>query len=80
MSDEDVVTIVLDARKERAGIIRELVDLLERFPGDAEVFVNLATSQGPHVMRLTNHRVSAREPLFLAIRDFGLTAVPGRVP
>jgi hypothetical protein len=37
----------LDARKARAGILRDLAHLVQDFPGDSPVFVSLDTTAGP---------------------------------
>ena len=37
----------LDARRAPAGLIRELAELLRRYPGDASVVVALETTAGP---------------------------------
>ena len=46
------VRLRLDARKARAGIIRELAALVKDFPGEAPVVVDLVTSDGPRVFQL----------------------------
>jgi DNA polymerase-3 subunit alpha len=45
------VRLKLDARKARAGIIRELATLVSEFPGEAPVYVDLLTSGGPRTYR-----------------------------
>jgi DNA polymerase-3 subunit alpha len=40
------VRLRVDARRARAGLIRELADVTRRYPGDAAVVVALETSQG----------------------------------
>ena len=49
----------LDARQARAGIVRELVELVQDYPGDSPVFVSLETSMGPKTLALgPKHRVT----------------------
>jgi len=49
--DRKEVRIKLDARKAQAGILRDLKALLKDFPGDARVFVDCATSDGPLLLQ-----------------------------
>ena len=46
------VRLPLDARKAHAGLIRELAAVVRDFPGEAPVFVDMLTSEGPKTMRL----------------------------
>jgi DNA polymerase-3 subunit alpha len=46
------VRLKLDATRARAGLIRELAELIRDFPGEAPVFVDCMTSQGPRVYAL----------------------------
>ena len=49
----------LDARAARAGLIRELADLVKEFPGESPVYVSLQTSVGPKTLALgPSHRVT----------------------
>jgi len=49
----------LDARAARAGLIRELADLVKEFPGESPVYVSLQTSLGPKTLALgPSHRVT----------------------
>jgi DNA polymerase III subunit alpha len=48
-SDKGEVRLRLDARKAPAGTIRELAEVVQRFPGEAEVLLELETSGGPQV-------------------------------
>ena len=49
----------LDARAARAGLIRELADLVKEYPGESPVFVSLETSLGPKTLALgPQHRVT----------------------
>jgi DNA polymerase-3 subunit alpha len=49
VSDKGEVRLRLDARKAPAGTIRELAEVVQRFPGEAEVLLELETSGGPQV-------------------------------
>ena len=51
-ADKGEVRLKLDARKAPAGTIRELADVVRRFPGEAEVLLELETSGGPQVYAL----------------------------
>jgi DNA polymerase-3 subunit alpha len=52
------VRLRLDARSARAGIIRELAELVKDFPGEAPVVVDIVTSEGPRVFQLgSDYRV-----------------------
>src|SRR3989440_2155571 len=46
------VRLRLDARKAPAGLIRELAALVKDFPGEAPVFVEAITSNGPKLLQL----------------------------
>jgi DNA polymerase III subunit alpha len=46
------VRLRLDATTARAGIVRELRDLLEDFPGESPVYVDCITSHGPKTLAL----------------------------
>jgi DNA polymerase-3 subunit alpha len=56
----------IDAVKARAGIVRELADLVRRFPGEAPVVLALDTSTGPRVLRLGPDYCVRLEPDFYA--------------
>jgi DNA polymerase III subunit alpha len=47
-AERSEVRLRVDARRARAGLIRELADLTRRYPGDAGVVVALETSAGRH--------------------------------
>ena len=52
------VRFKLDARAARAGIIRELAELVKEYPGESPVYVSLETSLGPKTLALgPQHRV-----------------------
>jgi hypothetical protein len=60
------VRLRLDARKAPAGLIRELAELVERYPGETKVVLAMDTSAGPHIYEFgTEHRVRP-EPDFFA--------------
>jgi DNA polymerase-3 subunit alpha len=46
------VRLKVDARRAPAGLIRDLADIVERYPGDAPVFVETVTSLGPKLLEL----------------------------
>ena len=53
------IRLRLDARQARAGIVKELVELVQEYPGDSPVFVSLETSMGPKTLALgPKHRVT----------------------
>ena len=51
-ADKGEVRLRLDARRAPAGTIRELAEVVRRFPGEAEVLLELETSGGPQVYAL----------------------------
>jgi DNA polymerase III subunit alpha len=44
------ITLKIDARKARAGTLRELGDVVREFPGEAKVVLALETSEGPKTL------------------------------
>jgi hypothetical protein len=46
------VRLKLDARIAPAGVIRDLADIVERYPGEAPVYVETVTSLGPKLLEL----------------------------
>jgi DNA polymerase-3 subunit alpha len=46
------VRLKVDARRAPAGLIRDLADIVERYPGDAPVYVETVTSLGPKLLEL----------------------------
>ncbi|MGB2875146.1 MAG: DNA polymerase III subunit alpha [Gaiellaceae bacterium] len=60
------VRLKLDARRARAGIIRELAGVVKDFPGEAPVIVDLVTSDGPRVFQLGPDFRVKPEPDFFA--------------
>jgi DNA polymerase-3 subunit alpha len=60
------VRLKIDATRARAGLIRELAVLLKDFPGEAPVFVDMATSEGPKVLAFGPQYKVKPEPDFFA--------------
>jgi DNA polymerase-3 subunit alpha len=60
------VRLKLDARRARAGIIRELAAVVKDFPGEAPVVVDLETSEGPKVFQFGSDFRVKPEPDFFA--------------
>jgi DNA polymerase-3 subunit alpha len=64
--DRAEVRLKLDARTAPAGTIRELADVVQSFPGDAQVVVELETSVGPQTYVLGPQFRVRPEPDFYA--------------
>jgi len=63
------VRLKLDARRARAGIIRELAAVVRDFPGEAPVLVDLVTSEGPRTFRFgTDYRVKPEPDFFAEVK------------
>jgi DNA polymerase-3 subunit alpha len=63
------VRLRVDARTAPAGLIRELADLVQRYPGDAPVIVALETSTAPKTLRFgPSHRVQPGADFFTEAR------------
>jgi DNA polymerase III subunit alpha len=63
------VRLRVDARTARAGLIRELADLVQRYPGDAPVIVAMETSSAPKTLRFgPSHRVQPGADFFTEAR------------
>jgi DNA polymerase-3 subunit alpha len=60
------VRLKLDARRARAGIIRELAAVVRDFPGEAPVVVDLVTTEGPRTLQFGNDYRVKPEPDFFA--------------
>jgi DNA polymerase III subunit alpha len=60
------VRLKLDARRARAGIIRELAAVVKDFPGEAPVVVDLVTSEGSRVFQFGSDFRVKPEPDFFA--------------
>ena len=63
------VRLKLDARRARAGIIRELAAVVRDFPGEAKVIVALETSEGPRLLELgPQYRVRPAPDFFAEVK------------
>ncbi|HEV8098952.1 MAG TPA: OB-fold nucleic acid binding domain-containing protein, partial [Gaiellaceae bacterium] len=63
------VRLKLDARRARAGIIRELAAVVRDFPGEAPVVVDLETSEGPRTLQFgTDYRVKPEPDFFAEVK------------
>jgi DNA polymerase-3 subunit alpha len=71
------VRLLVDARKARAGIVRDLAALLRDFPGEAPVFVDMDTNMGRRRLALgPGFRVAPNSDFFAEVRHLlGETAV-----
>jgi hypothetical protein len=59
VSERKEIRFKLDARAARAGLIRELAELVKEYPGESPVYVSLETSVGPKTLALgPQHRVA----------------------
>jgi hypothetical protein len=52
VADLGVVRLAIDARRVSRTALRDLKSLVEEFPGDLPVVVELRTSEGPRLLRL----------------------------
>ncbi len=52
MPERREVRLKVDARVAPAGLIKELADIVERYPGEAPVYVEAVTSVGPKLLEL----------------------------
>jgi DNA polymerase III subunit alpha len=63
------VRLKVDARAERAGVIRELASVVRDFPGETPVYVDLVTSVGPRLLELgPEYRVDPKPDFFAEVR------------
>ena len=63
------VRLKLDARQAGAGIIRELAAVVQDFPGEAPVVVDLDTSEGPRTLQFgTDYRVKPEPDFFAEVK------------
>jgi DNA polymerase III subunit alpha len=63
------VRLKLDARRARAGIIRELAAVVREFPGEAPVVVDLVTSEGARVFQFgADYRVRPEPDFFAEVK------------
>ena len=60
------VRLKLDARRARAGLIRELATVVKDFPGEAPVVLDLVTSEGPRTFQFGSDYKVKPEPDFFA--------------
>jgi DNA polymerase-3 subunit alpha len=60
------VRLRVDARRARAGLVRELADVTRRFPGEIPVYVALETSQGETTLAFGPDYCVKPEPDFFA--------------
>ncbi|HLX20532.1 MAG TPA: OB-fold nucleic acid binding domain-containing protein, partial [Gaiellaceae bacterium] len=67
--ERKAVRLKVDARIAAAGIVRELATLVKDFPGEAPVYLDLLTSQGPKVMELgPDYRVRPVPDFFAEVK------------
>jgi DNA polymerase III subunit alpha len=67
--ERKVLHLKLDARTARAGIIKELAELLRAYPGEASVFVAMTTSAGAQTLELgPGYRVKPDSDLFAEVK------------
>ncbi len=63
------VRLKIDARQARAGIIRELAQLVKEFRGAAPVLIEMQTSQGPRMLALgPDYRVEPAADFFAEVK------------
>ncbi|MER3409864.1 MAG: DNA polymerase III subunit alpha [Thermoleophilia bacterium] len=69
VQDPGEVRLRVDARRARAGIVRELSQVVRDFPGQARVVLALETSQGERVLELgPSYRVRPEPDFFAEVR------------
>jgi DNA polymerase-3 subunit alpha len=67
--EKQEVRLRVDARKAPAGLVRELAALLRDFPGEAPVFVDMDTNQGPRRLELgPGYRVAPNADFFAEVK------------
>jgi DNA polymerase III subunit alpha len=63
------VRLRIDARQARAGVIRELAQLVKEFRGSAPVLIEMQTSQGPRMLALgPDYRVEPAADFFAEVK------------
>jgi DNA polymerase-3 subunit alpha len=68
--DRREVRLTIDARRARAGIVRELAGLIRRYPGDAPVIVAMEMDAGAKVLQLgAGYRVAADSDFFAEVKE-----------
>jgi DNA polymerase-3 subunit alpha len=69
MPERKEVRLRLDARRARAGLVRELAGLVREYPGEAPVVLALETSAGPRTLALgSDFRVSPVPDFFAEVK------------
>jgi DNA polymerase-3 subunit alpha len=69
VSERREVRLKLDARKARAGIIRELAAVVKDFPGEAPLVVDLVTSEGARTFQFgSDYRVKPEPDFFAEVK------------
>ncbi len=69
VAEKNEVRLTVDARRARAGLIRELADLTRRYPGEAAVVVALETSQGRQTLAFgEDHRVKPAADFYAEVK------------
>jgi DNA polymerase-3 subunit alpha len=64
------VRLKIDAVRARAGVIRELRALVERYPGDALVYAELQSTIGPRTLQFgPGYKVHADSDFFTEVRE-----------
>jgi DNA polymerase-3 subunit alpha len=64
------VRLRVDARRARAGLVRELADVTRRFPGEIPVYVALETSQGETTLAFgPDYRVQPEPDFFAEVKS-----------
>jgi DNA polymerase-3 subunit alpha len=67
--DRREVRLKLDARRARAGMIRELAAVVREFPGEAPVVLDLVTSEGARTFQFgTGYRVKPEPDFFAEVK------------
>jgi DNA polymerase-3 subunit alpha len=63
------VRLRIDARKAPSGLVRELAGLLQRYPGDAPVYLSMEMESGPRVLQLgPGYRVAADSDFYSEVK------------
>jgi len=69
VAEKNEVRLTVDARRARAGLIRELADLTRRYPGEAAVVVALETSHGKQTYAFGDgHRVKPAADFYAEVK------------
>jgi DNA polymerase III subunit alpha len=67
--ERNELRLKVDARRAPAGLIRELAELVQRYPGEAAVVVALETSTGPQTYALgPAYRVRPAPDLYAEVK------------